>query len=176
MLASFQKPVARKARSITPFPLAGVAFAVAMLLASASGARADDIRLSSNQRISCNRGLMQGRLQTSTCRSYAYIFNAKTSENYRCSAGVTVTKDNKDLLKIDTEGSCKKRARLFTNDSSYSFDAAETEGPNTNSFFGPGGYVVWGSDNTKLAAKACFIITIGGAQNEVERCVDMKFE
>jgi len=152
------------------------ALVATMLLAGASSARADDIKLNSNQRISCNRGLMQGRLQTSTCRSYAYIFNTKTSENYRCSAGVTVTKDNKDLLKIDTEGSCQKRARLFPDDSSYSFDAAETEGPNTNSFFGPGGYVIWGSDNTKLAAKACFIIAVGGAEKEVERCVDMKFE
>jgi len=174
MLASFQKPVAICVRF--SWMAAAVAATVLFAGALASTARADDIKLSSNQRISCNRGLMQGRLQTSTCRSYAYIFNTKTSEYYRCSAGVTVTKDNKDLLKIDTEGSCQKRTRLFTNDSSYSFDAAETEGPNTNSFFGPGGYVIWASDNTTLAAKACFIIAVGGAQNEVQRCVDMKFE
>ena len=151
------------------------AFSMAALCV-AGAASADDIKLSSNQRISCGRGLMAGKLQTSTCRSYAYVFNAKTTEYYRCSAGVTVTKDNKDLLKIDTEGTCQKKTRLFPNDSSYSFDAAETEGPNTNSFFGPGGYVMWVSDNTKLAAKACFTIAVGGAQNEVERCVDMKFE
>jgi hypothetical protein len=154
--------------------------AVAALLlvgASASLAHAgDDIKLSSNQRISCNRGLMQGRLQTSTCRSYAYIFNAKTSEYYRCTAGVTVTKDNKELMKIDTEGGCQKRMRAFPNDSSYSFDGAETEGPNTNSFFGPGGYVMWVSDNTQLAAKACFTIAVSGVEKEVDRCVDMKFE
>ncbi len=137
---------------------------------------AEEIKLSSNQRISCGRGLMPGKLQTSTCRSYAYIFNTKTTEYYRCAAGVTVTKDNKDLLKIDTEGTCQKKERLFKGDSSYSFDAAETEGPNTNSFFGPGGYVIWASDNTKLAAKACFTITITGSQNDVLRCVDMKFE
>ena len=151
----------------------------ALLFAGASASMAhaaDDIKLSSNQRISCNRGLMQGKLQTSTCRSYAYIFNTKTSEYYRCTAGVTVTKDNKELMKIDTEGNCQKRARVFSNDSSYSFDGAETEGPNTNSFFGPGGYVMWISDNAQLAAKACFIVTVSGSEKEVERCVDMKFE
>jgi hypothetical protein len=136
----------------------------------------ETILLSNNQRISCGRGLSAGKLQTSSCRSYAYVFNARTTEYYRCAAGVTVTKDNKDLLKIDTEGLCKKKARLFPDDSNYSFDAAETEGPNTNSFFGPGGYVIWVSDNTKLAAKACFTITIGGAQGDIDRCVDMKFE
>jgi hypothetical protein len=152
-----------------------VAAAVALLAgASASVASADEFKLSNNQRISCNRGLQSGKLQTSTCRSYAYVFNAKTTEYYRCSAAVTVTKDNKNLMKIDTEGACQKRSRLFPNDSSYSFDAAETEGPNTNSFFGPGGYVIWASDNTTLAAKACFIINI--SDNDVQRCVDMKFE
>jgi hypothetical protein len=155
----------------------GASMAALLAALSPSVSFADDIKLSSNQRISCGRGLSAGKLQTSTCRSYAYFFNARTSEYYRCSAGVTVTKDNKDLLKIDTEGLCQKKKRIFSEDSSYSFDAAETEGPNTNSFFGPGGYAFWVSDNTKLAAKACFTIAIsGGGQNEVERCVDMKFE
>lgn len=177
MLELFLKSVVRPARpGVALCGALAVTAAVLVAGAGATSARADDIRLSSNQRISCNRGLMQGRLQTSSCRSYAYVFNARTSEYYRCSAGVTVTKDNKDLLKIDTEGACQKRPRLFPEDSNYSFDAAETEGPNTNSFFGPGGYVIWGSDNAKLAVKACFIVTVGGSQNEVERCVDMKFE
>jgi hypothetical protein len=137
---------------------------------------ADDIKLGSNQRISCGRGLMAGKLQTSVCRSYAYLFNARTSEYYRCAAAITVIKDSKDLLKIDTEGSCQKKPRLFPEDSTYSFDATETEGPNTNAFFGPGGFVIWGSDNTKLATKACFTIVVGGGSNDVFRCVDMKFE
>lgn len=170
MRLSFQMPL-----SITS-SLSIAAMLAAACVATAAPASADDIRLSSNQRISCNRGLASGRLQTSTCRSYAYIFNAKTTEYYRCNAGVTITKDNKDLMKIDTEGTCQKRERVFTKDSSYSFDAAETEGPNTNSFFGPGGYVIWASDNTQLAAKACFIIAVGGTQGEIQRCVDMKFE
>jgi hypothetical protein len=160
--------------------LKALSFAAVMAtasLVSISVAAADDIKLSSNQRISCGRGLMAGKLQTSTCRSYAYVFNAKTTEYYRCAATVTVTKDNKDFIQIQTEGgNCQKRERLFPTDSSYSFDAAETEGPNTNSFFGPGGFVIWVSDNTKLAAKACFSIAIGGNQPDVQRCVDMKFE
>lgn len=121
--------------------LKALSFAAVMAtasLVSISVAAADDIKLSSNQRISCGRGLMAGKLQTSTCRSYAYVFNAKTTEYYRCAATVTVTKDNKDFIQIQTEGgNCQKRERLFPTDSSYSFDAAETEGPNTNSFFGP---------------------------------------
>ncbi|MGO4712499.1 hypothetical protein [Bradyrhizobium sp. 2TAF24] len=138
---------------------------------------ADDIRLSSNQRISCGRGLSAGKLQTSTCRSFAYIFNTRTSEYFRCAASIIVTKDNKDFIQIQTEGgNCQKKERIFTTDSSYSFDGAETEGPNTNSFFGPGGYVMWASDNTKLAAKACFTVAIGGNQPDVQRCIDMKFE
>ncbi|MGL4260320.1 MAG: hypothetical protein ACRCTX_01775, partial [Afipia sp.] len=35
---------------------------------------ADDIKLSSNQRISCGRGLNAGKLQNISCKSYAYIF------------------------------------------------------------------------------------------------------
>jgi hypothetical protein len=170
MPISFTSPV-----SVKTLPAALLLAATLLVGASASAAfAADDIKLSNNQRISCNRALATGKLQTSTCRSYAYVFNTHTTEYYRCEGAVSVTKDNKDLMKIDTEGSCKKKARLFPNDSSYSFDAAETEGPNTNSFFGPGGYVIWVSDNTMLAAKACFTIAVGG--NEVQRCVDMKFE
>ena len=42
-------------------------------------AHADDFKLSSNQRISCSRGLSAGKLSTATCRSYAYLFNVKTT-------------------------------------------------------------------------------------------------
>ncbi len=122
---------------------------------------------------------MAGKLQTSTSRSYAYVFNAKTTEYYRCAATVTVTKDKGKRLHPDPDRRrqlSQKREQLFPTDCSYSFDAAETEGPNTNSFFGPGGFVIWVGDNTKLAAKACFSIAIGGNQPDVQRCVDMKFE
>ncbi|MGP8121779.1 MAG: hypothetical protein ACLP8B_14835 [Xanthobacteraceae bacterium] len=158
-----------------PLVLRTVAAAALFAGVSASAASAaDEFKLSSNQRISCNRSLEKGKLQTSTCHSYAYVFNTRTSEYYRCAAGLSVTKDNKDLMKIDTEGACQKHARIFPNDSSYSFDGAETEGPNTNSFFGPGGYVIWASDKTTLAVKACFIITVAG--NDAQRCIEMKFE
>ncbi|MBR1220893.1 hypothetical protein JQ557_23025 [Bradyrhizobium sp. U87765 SZCCT0131] len=162
--------------SLKTLSLAASAVVIAAISASAAIA-ADDIRLSSNQRISCSRGLSAGKLQTSTCRSFAYIFNGKTSDYFRCTAAMTVTKDNKDFIQIQTEGgNCQKRERVFATDSSYSFDAAETEGPNTNSIYGPGGFVMWVSDNTKLAAKACFTIAVGGTQPDVHRCIDMKFE
>ena len=37
----------------------------------AQAAAADDFRLSNNQRIACSRGLSAGKLNTSTCKSYA---------------------------------------------------------------------------------------------------------
>ena len=49
---------------------------------------------------------------------------------------------------MQTDGGCTKKPRIFDDDSNYSFDATETEPPNTNSFFGPGGYAMWASDNT----------------------------
>jgi hypothetical protein len=158
--------------------MAGAACLAAAMGLAGSGAAdaADGYVMSGSQRISCGRGLSAGKLQTSTCRSYTYIFDTGTSEYYRCSASVTVTKDNKDLMKIDSEGGCQKKPRLFAEDSSYVFDVAETEGPNTNAFFGPGGYVVWASDAKKLAAKVCFTISVGGKEGEVSRCIDMKFE
>jgi hypothetical protein len=47
-------------------------------------AQADEFKLSNNQRISCSRGLSPGKLNTATCKSYAYLFNVKTSEYFRC--------------------------------------------------------------------------------------------
>ena len=55
-----------------------------LLVTLVSVARADDFKLSNNQRISCSRGLPAGKLNTATCKSYAYVFNVKTSEYFRC--------------------------------------------------------------------------------------------
>ena len=52
------------------------------------------------------------------------------------------------MINVQTDGGCAKKPRIFETDSNYSFDATETEAPNTNSFFGPGGYAVWASDTT----------------------------
>ncbi|UTD26716.1 hypothetical protein [Bradyrhizobium sp. WD16] len=158
--------------------MAGAVCLAAMIgLAGAGEAEAaDGYAMSGSQRIFCGRGLSAGKLQTSTCRSYTYIFDTTTTEYYRCAASVTVTKDNKDLMRVESEGGCQKKPRLFTGDSSYAFDVAETEGPNTTAFFGPGGYVIWASDTKKLAAKVCFTINVGGKEGEVSRCIDMKFE
>src|SRR5690349_23829960 len=57
-----------------------------------------------------------------------------------------------------------KKPRIFDNDSNYSFDATETEPPNTNSFFGPGGFAVWASDNAKQRVRGC--ITIASRSEE----------
>src|ERR1700737_4078948 len=92
-------------------------------------AHADDFKLNSNQRISCSRGLSAGKLSTATCRSYAYIFNIKTTEYFRCQVSLALTRDNKEVINVQTDGGCIKKPRVFDTDSSYAFDATETEPP-----------------------------------------------
>jgi hypothetical protein len=150
----------------------GVALSFVTLV---SVARADDFKLSNNQRISCSRGLSAGKLSTATCRSYAYLFNMKTSEYFRCSVSLALTRDNKEVINVQTDGGCIKKPRIFEADSSYSFDATETEPPNTNSFFGPGGYAVWASDNTAQKVRGCIIIS-SGLGSDVSKCLDMTFQ
>ena len=152
-------------------------FAVVALSVFASitaASAADEFKLSNNQRIACGRGLNAGKLQNINCKSYAFIFNTRTSEFYRCQVSVGVTRDNKDVLKVDTDGSCALKARAFPGDSSYAFDATETEPPNTNSFFGSGGTAFWVSDTTALKAKGCILLNVGVGP-DVLRCVDMTF-
>ena len=138
-------------------------------------AKADDFKLSNNQRIACSRGLSAGKLNTATCKSYAYLFNVKTSEYFRCSVSLALTRDNKEVINVQTDGGCVKKPRIFETDSSYSFDATETEPPNTNSFFGNGGYAVWASDNNARKVRGCIIIS-SGLGSDISKCIDMKFE
>jgi hypothetical protein len=145
------------------------------LMTMACAAQADEFKLSNNQRISCSRGLSAGKLNTATCKSYAYVFNVKTSEYYRCQVTLALTRDNKEVINVQTDGSCTKKPRIFEADSSYSFDATETEPPNTNSFFGTGGYAVWASDNTALKVRGCIIIS-SGLGSDISKCLDMAFQ
>lgn len=145
------------------------------LMALVPAAHADEFKLSQNQRISCSRGLSPGKLNTATCKSYAYVFNAKTSEYYRCQVSLALTRDNKEVINVQTDGGCVKKPRIFETDSNYSFDATETEPPNTNSFFGPGGYSVWASDNTALKVRGCIIIS-SGLGSDITKCLDMKIQ
>ena len=138
-------------------------------------AQADDFKLSNNQRISCSRGLSPGKLNTATCKSYACLFNIKTSEYFRCQVSLALTRDNKEVINVQTDGGCTKRPRIFDTDSNYAFDATETEPPNTNSFFGPGGYAVWASDNNALKVRGRIIIS-SGLGSDISKCIDMKFE
>jgi hypothetical protein len=88
---------------------------------------------------------------------------------------MSLTRDNKEVISNQSEGSCVKKPRIFDTDSSYSFDATETEPPNTNSFFGQGGYAVWASDNNARKVRGCIIIS-SGLGSDVTKCLDMKFE
>jgi hypothetical protein len=144
-------------------------------LAPALPAAADDFKLSSNQRISCSRGLSPGKLSTATCRSFAYLFNVRTSEYFRCAVSLSLTRDNKEIISSQSDGGCVRKPRIFESDGSYQFDATETEPPNTNSFFGPGGYAAWASDTTTQKVRGCIIIA-SGLGSDVSKCVDMKFE
>jgi hypothetical protein len=146
-----------------------------LLVTQVSFAHADEFKLSNNQRISCSRGLSAGKLNTATCKSYAYIFNVKTSEYFRCSVSLALTRDNKEVINVQSEGGCIKKPRIFEADSNYSFDATETEPPNTNSFFGPGGYAVWASDNTTQKARGCIVIS-SGLGSDISKCIDMTFQ
>src|ERR1700759_304508 len=97
-----------------------------MLVTLASVARADEFKLSNNQRIACSRGLSAGKLNTATCKSYAYLFNVKTSEYFRCQVSLALTRDNKEVIKVQTDGGCTRKPRIFETDSSYTFDATES--------------------------------------------------
>jgi hypothetical protein len=152
-----------------------IALCLGLFVAALPPAQADEFKLSNNQRISCGRGLSAGKLSTATCKSYAYVFNTKTSEYFRCAVSLALTRDNKEILNVQTDGGCVKKPRIFDNDSSYSFDATETEPPNTNSFFGTGGYAIWASDNTAQRVRGCITIA-SGLGSDVSKCVDMKFE
>ncbi|WP_031335930.1 hypothetical protein [Rhodopseudomonas sp. B29] len=145
------------------------------LIALGEPAHADEYKLVSNQRISCSRGLSPGKLNTATCRSYAYVFNVKTSENFRCTVSLALTRDNKEILNVQTDGGCAKRPRVFETDGNYQFDASETEPPNTNSFFGPGGYAVWASDTDTRKVRGCITIA-SGLGSDVSKCIDMTFD
>ncbi|QUS42576.1 hypothetical protein RPMA_25350 [Tardiphaga alba] len=151
------------------------AIAAAVLGLGPAAAQADDFALSHNQRISCGRGLSPGKLATATCRSYAYLFNAKTSEYFRCSVSLSMTRDAKEVINVQTDGGCAAKARVFDTDGSYSFDVAETEPPNTNSFFGSGGVALWASDTSQRKLRGCITIP-SGVGPDVSRCVDMKFD
>src|SRR5579864_4632322 len=123
---------------IVKIGLVKIGLGAALFLTTAAVAQADDFKLSNNQRISCSRGLMAGKINTATCKSYAYVFNTKTSEYFRCQVSLALTRDNKEVINVTTDGSCTKKPRIFDTDSHYDFDATETEPPNTYSFFGQG--------------------------------------
>ncbi len=149
--------------------------ATSLVVLTGNAMSADIYRLSNNQRIACNRGLTPGKLQNITCKSFAYVFNTVTSDFYRCQASVAVTRDTKTVLKTETDGKCTSLGRIFPADSLYSFDATETEPPNTNSFFGSGGTAIWVSDTSTLKVKGC-IRLVTGVGPDLQNCVDMTFD
>jgi len=138
-------------------------------------AHADELfKLSNTKNISCSRGLAPGRLNTATCKSYTYVFNTKTSESFRCQVSLALTRDNKEVINVQTDGSCTKRPRVFDTDSNYDFDATESEPASPNSFFGTGGYSIWVADTTQQKVRGCITIS-SGLGSDVSKCLDMPF-
>lgn len=151
----------------------GILLSLSVLLAAA---KADDVfKLSKSQAIACSRGLAPGKLNTATCTSYTYVFNTKTSEYYRCQVSLSLTRNNKEVINVQTDGSCTKKPRIFENDSHYTFDATETAPPNTNSFFGQGGYSIWAADSTQQKVRGCITIS-SGLGSDISKCLDMTFK
>ncbi len=149
---------------------------IACALALPSAAHADaTFRLSHNHRISCSKVLMPGKQQAISCKSYAYLFNTVTSEFYRCEAQVSVTHDVSKILETNGSGTCKLKTKIFSDNSSYGFDAVETEPPNTNAFFGSGGTAIWAADVSTRKVRACIELATG-ISSPVLKCVDMNFE
>jgi hypothetical protein len=137
-------------------------------------ANADEFKLGENQKISCTRGHRPGKLSTAVCKSYTYLLNVTTADYFRCSIALALTRDKKEVINVHSDGECVRKPRIFDNNSTYSFEAAETAPPNTNSFFGAGGYAVWASDNTTQSVRGCIIVT-SGLGSDVSECVNMTF-
>jgi hypothetical protein len=155
--------------------VAKICLGLVLSLLTLVSARADEFTLSNNQRISCGRGLAPGKLNTAKCSSYTYVFNVKTSEYFRCQVNLSLTRDNKEVINVQTDGGCAKKPRIFDTDSNYVFDATETEPPNTNSFFGTGGYSIWAVDTTQQQVRGCITIA-SGLGSDVSKCLDMTFQ
>jgi hypothetical protein len=153
-----------------------IAFGTLLIWPLLAAARADELfKLGNSQNISCGRSLKRGKLKIATCTSYTYIFNVKTSEYFRCHASLAVARDAREVITVNTDGYCERKSRIFDSDSSYDFDAAETEPPSTNAFFGKGGYSVWAADTGQQKVRGCITIDTG-LGSDVSRCVEMKFK
>jgi hypothetical protein len=152
-----------------------VLYVALSLVTLGPAAHADEFKLSNNQRIACSRGLSPGKLNTATCKSYTYLFNVKTSEYFRCQVSLSLTRDNKEVINVQTDGGCTKKPRVFDTDSNYAFDATETEPANTNSFFGSGGYSIWAADTTQQKVRGCITIS-SGLGSDISKCLDMTFQ
>ena len=60
--------------------------------------------------------VMKIGFNTATCKSYAYVFNVKTSEYFRCQVSLALTRDNKEVINVQADGGCTKKPRIFDAD------------------------------------------------------------
>ena len=145
------------------------------LMTLAPAARADDFKLSHNQRISCSRGLAPGKLNTATCKSYTYLFNTKTSEYFRCQVSLALTRDNKEVINVQTDGGCTKKPRIFETDVHYDFRRHRDRAAEHQFVLRPGGYSIWAADTTAQKVRGCITIS-SGLGSDISKCLDMTFQ
>ena len=139
------------------------------------GRPADDFKLANNQRIACSRGLAAGKLNTATCKSYAYVFNAKTSEYFRCQVSLALTRDNKEVINVQTDGGCTKKPRIFDTDSQLFLRRHRDRAAEHQFVLRPRRLFGWAADTTQQKVRGCITIS-SGLGSDISKCLDMTFQ
>jgi len=86
-----------------------------------------------------------------------------------------LTRDNKEVIKRPDRRRLRQKARIFDTDSNYSFDATETEPPNTISLLRSRRLCGFGPRQHR--AKSPRRITISsGLGSDISKCLDMTFQ
>ena len=147
----------------------GVALSVVTLVPVA---RADEFKLSNNQRISCSRGLSPGKLNTATCKSYAYLFNVKTSEYFRCQVSLALTRDNKEVINVQTDGGCTKGRASSIPIPTMRSTLPKPSRPTPIHFSGRAAIRFGRATSMRAKLRGCITIS-SGLGSDISKCLDM---
>jgi len=88
---------------------------------------------------------------------------------------LALTRDNKEVINVQTDGAAQESPASSRPTSNYSFDATETEPPNTNSFFGPA-VTRMASDTTTRKVRGCIHHLLRPPAPTSPKCLDMAFQ
>ena len=117
-----------------------------------------------------------GKLNTATCKSYTYRLQHQDLGIFPLPglAGADPRQQGSHQ-RPDRRRLHQEAAHLRDRRALFDFDATETEPPNTNSFFGPGGYSIWAADITAQKVRGCITIS-SGLGSDISKCLDMTFQ